>query len=340
MIQPIVVDTNNCLIAGAHRKAAIHRLYKKDLTQFLALFPSGIPCYKLPFSATEEPEKALQAEITENEIRRNYTREEINAVAERLKQQGYTQDRGRGNKRPLIPALQVAFGVSRSTILRALREEESNVSHDTFDSDEPHTFNPSDGEVLPASGNNSTPPPEGSELPAQNPPKKTRKKKTEATQTLAASDPETAKGGDTAEAIKPMDEPAGKGIALGQLPTKAIPSGHLRSFSRNQLTNIRNRWIPALQMLSSTEAELRKEHERLKNAYNHVEKGKTIWTSDFRDVVAVWDEHQVFQDLAQAIGCRNASFSEILNRMEFLGESVMIFAQGMRIFTGVKNDGK
>ena len=133
LIAPLAVDCRNRLLAGGHRRAALRALQEQNQPHYNDLFPGGVPCRKFSFDSEAEPEKALQVEISENEKRRNYTREEIRAVAERLKQQGYSQDRGRGNKQPLHPALQVAFGVSRNTIFRALREEESNVPHGTFD---------------------------------------------------------------------------------------------------------------------------------------------------------------------------------------------------------------
>ena len=103
-----------------------------DLPLFNDLFPGGVPCRKFAFDSTAEAEQALTIEISENEKRRNYTRAEILAVANRLKEQGYSQDRGRGNIKPLAPALELAFGVSRSTVQRALKQ--SNESRDTFES--------------------------------------------------------------------------------------------------------------------------------------------------------------------------------------------------------------
>lgn len=138
LIAPLAVDNQNRLLAGGHRRAALQRLMELDLPRFNDLFPGGVPCRKFDFDSTAEAEQALQVEVAENEKRRNYTRAEIRAVAERLKQQGYSLAKGRGNKQPLHPALQVAFGVSRNTVIRALKEEESNVPRGTFDS-EPKT---------------------------------------------------------------------------------------------------------------------------------------------------------------------------------------------------------
>lgn len=132
LIAPLAVDNQNRLLAGGHRRAALQRLMELDLPLFNDLFPGGVPCRKFNFDSTAEAEQALQIEISENEKRRNYTRAEILAVANRLKEQGYSQDRGRGNIKPLAPALELAFGVSRSTVQRALKQ--SNESRDTFES--------------------------------------------------------------------------------------------------------------------------------------------------------------------------------------------------------------
>lgn len=134
LICPLAVDCQNRLLAGGHRRAALKALREQDEPRFNDLFKAGVPCRKFDFDSTTDHEQALQVEVAENEKRRNYTRAEIRAVAERLKQQGYSLAKGRGNKQPLHPALQVAFGVSRNTVIRALKEDESNVPRGTFDS--------------------------------------------------------------------------------------------------------------------------------------------------------------------------------------------------------------
>ncbi len=133
LIAPLAVDSSNRLLAGGHRRAALTRLQEQDLLRFNDLFPNGIPCRRFDFDSQAEPEHALSVEISENEKRRNYTRAEIVAVAERLQVQGYSRAKGRGNRQPLIPALATAFGVNRRTIERAL-EAPSNTTAVVFDS--------------------------------------------------------------------------------------------------------------------------------------------------------------------------------------------------------------
>lgn len=132
LIQPLAIDDGNRLLAGGHRLAALQQLRDQNLPRFNDLFADGIPCRRFFIDSETDIEQALLIEVSENEKRRNYTRDEIVSVAERLQAQGYSNERGRGNTKPLAPALQLALGVSRSTVQRALRQ--SNESRDTFDS--------------------------------------------------------------------------------------------------------------------------------------------------------------------------------------------------------------
>jgi ParB family chromosome partitioning protein len=79
----------------------------------------------MPFDADKDPEQALQVEISENEKRRDYTPNEVRALAERLRAAGYVDSPGRpslGEKR-LRPALEVIIGKSLRSVRRYLTEE-------------------------------------------------------------------------------------------------------------------------------------------------------------------------------------------------------------------------
>jgi ParB family chromosome partitioning protein len=52
----------------------------------------------LPFNADEDPELALQIEVAENEQRRDYTSAEVRAIADRLRESGYVDVKGRPKK--------------------------------------------------------------------------------------------------------------------------------------------------------------------------------------------------------------------------------------------------
>jgi ParB family chromosome partitioning protein len=79
----------------------------------------------MPFEASEDPEQALQVEISENEKRRDYTPNEVRALAERLRAAGYVDTPGRPSKdeKRLRPALEVIVGKSLRSVRRYLTEE-------------------------------------------------------------------------------------------------------------------------------------------------------------------------------------------------------------------------
>ena len=127
LLEPLVLDTQNRLLAGAHRLAAIKLLSEQNSASFRRLFPTNlVPVRILPFDAEEEPDLALQVEIAENEHRRDYTPAEVRALADRLRSSGYVDQPGRpakGNK-ALRPALEVIVGKSLRTVQRYLNEEQ------------------------------------------------------------------------------------------------------------------------------------------------------------------------------------------------------------------------
>lgn len=126
LIEPLVTDNQGRLLAGGHRKAALLSLQNNDPTRFKQQFPDDlIPVRMMPFDSIENPERALEIEISENEKRRDYTASEVRALADRLRQAGYTDSAGRpkkGEKR-LRPALEVIIGKSLRSVRRYLTEE-------------------------------------------------------------------------------------------------------------------------------------------------------------------------------------------------------------------------
>ncbi len=80
------------------------------------------PVRQLDVDAAADPVRALAIEVTENEKRRDYTKGEIQSLAERLKQAGFKANRGRpkAGERALIPALEAIVGKSKATIWRCL----------------------------------------------------------------------------------------------------------------------------------------------------------------------------------------------------------------------------
>ena len=126
LIEPLAVDQEKVLLAGGHRLAAIALLLETEPDTFEQHFPnSAIPVRVMPFSAANEPDRALQVEVAENEYRRDYTPAEVKRIAERLVKAGYKDVKGRPKKgeKVLMPALSTVVGKNRRTIQRYLHGE-------------------------------------------------------------------------------------------------------------------------------------------------------------------------------------------------------------------------
>lgn len=127
LLEPLVLDRQNRLLAGAHRLAAIRLLRHQNAPAYRKLFLSNlIPVQVLPFDAQQEPDRALQVEIAENEHRRDYTPTEVRALANRLRSLGYVDQPGRPAKgtKALRPALEVIVEKSLRTVQRYLNEDQ------------------------------------------------------------------------------------------------------------------------------------------------------------------------------------------------------------------------
>lgn len=126
LIEPLVVDVRGRLLAGGHRKAAILQIKEQKTEVYSQRFPDEmIPVRVMPFDANDDPDLALQVEISENEKRRDYTPAEVRSLADRLRNSGYSDAPGRpakGEKR-LRPALEVIVGKSLRSVRRYLTEE-------------------------------------------------------------------------------------------------------------------------------------------------------------------------------------------------------------------------
>ena len=126
LIEPLVVDSRNTLLAGAHRLAAINTLKENHPEHYTGHFVDDlVPVRIMPFEADADPEKALQVELAENEKRVNYSCDQIEKLAIRLRELNYKETRGRPKKgeKALGPALAVAIGVSTRYVRKVLSEE-------------------------------------------------------------------------------------------------------------------------------------------------------------------------------------------------------------------------
>ncbi len=167
LLEPLVVDQKGRLICGGHRLAALRLLDERAPTArgatikemlealgktataevqmraadllppipgtephpMLAIAPNWphVPVRMLDFDAERQPNEALAAETAENTQRRDYSREEIRNLAERLKGAGFVQKRGRPREgeKPLLPALAAIVGRHERTILAALSDNDA-----------------------------------------------------------------------------------------------------------------------------------------------------------------------------------------------------------------------
>ena len=123
LINPISVDSKGRLLAGAHRRAAIRQLREMNPEAFEQQVPQGqVLVRRYDFDASEDADRALTIEASENEKRRDYTPAEVRTLADRLRAAGYRDARGkpkRGEK-ALRPALEVIIGKSGRTVQRYL----------------------------------------------------------------------------------------------------------------------------------------------------------------------------------------------------------------------------
>lgn len=156
LLEPLVVDRELRLLAGAHRWEAMQLLAIVDaeervqrwattaeiadltsltgedlsaINRVRALAPMvdpAVPVRIIDLDAEAEGNRALAIEVAENEKRRDYTKTEVEALAKRLKKAGYRDDRGKPKtgQRALGPALAVIIGKSARTVRRFLSGDE------------------------------------------------------------------------------------------------------------------------------------------------------------------------------------------------------------------------
>jgi len=127
LIESLALDCNGRLLAGGHRLAAIHRIREQDPDAFNKQFPGNMaPARIFDFDADKAADLALQIEIAENEKRRDYTPSEVRALADRLREAGYVDLKGRPREgqKALTPALSVIIGKSIRTVRSYLNESE------------------------------------------------------------------------------------------------------------------------------------------------------------------------------------------------------------------------
>ena len=161
LLEPLVVDRHLHLLAGAHRWEAMKLLAISDhevraiawetiagiadlksltdaellgaIDRVRALAPlaapAQVPVRIVEVDATSEADRALAIEVAENEKRRDYTKQEVTALAGRLQKAGYRIMRGKPKvgERALGPALAVIIGKSERTVRRLMGGPDSDI---------------------------------------------------------------------------------------------------------------------------------------------------------------------------------------------------------------------
>jgi len=136
LLEPLVVDLRNRLLAGGHRLSAIKILKEQNLKTYQLHFPSDeIQVRVMPFDAESNPDLALQVEVAENEHRRDYTPAEVRTLAERLQKQGYKRLKGRPGKgeKSLMQALAFVVNKSKRTVERYLQQDNNDTEKSATD---------------------------------------------------------------------------------------------------------------------------------------------------------------------------------------------------------------
>jgi hypothetical protein len=145
LIQPIYLDRDFCLIAGAHRLTAFKKLREEDPQRW-----SKIPVVVDPdLDATTQPEQALLKEIAENEKRSNLTPAQVQSAAQRLisADPSFTRRPGRLKKgeKALTPFLAHTFGVSTRyvrALLNTQHSDQEGQSSPTSSTSQPKQIDP------------------------------------------------------------------------------------------------------------------------------------------------------------------------------------------------------
>ena len=164
LLEPVVIDTAGHLLAGGHRLAALQLLAVTDPEERRAVFlercgwsskkadatpPSELasladhitmlgdaplatwyPKHVIPVQVVDVggrggSERALAIEAAENNVRRQYSKVEITALAERFKAAGYktTSGKPKAGEKTMLSALEAAVGRSKRQIQRILTGE-------------------------------------------------------------------------------------------------------------------------------------------------------------------------------------------------------------------------
>lgn len=158
LLEPLVVDNRDRLLAGGHRLAACLVLDAPEgergarLAQLCdgatpalmtrveeydgrAYNPHRTPVRVVDFDSTADDARALAIETAENAQRKQYSGAEVRALIERLTAAGYSHTKGRpaAGVKALRPALSAVLGLSMRQTTRKIREVLSDAEEERRD---------------------------------------------------------------------------------------------------------------------------------------------------------------------------------------------------------------
>lgn len=155
LLEPLVIDEKNRLLAGGHRLAAclllacppgerarmLEQLQVKgslssDEREALSelklgeLDPTAVPVRVMGFDSKTDADRALAIEAAENQIRKDYSPAEVRELYSQLLAKGYTDRRGRPRKgeKAIRPALAAVVGKSERHVRRLLEQAKNRTS--------------------------------------------------------------------------------------------------------------------------------------------------------------------------------------------------------------------
>lgn len=126
LLEPLVVDAKNVLIAGSHRLAAIKDLRDSDPAIYKKRFPGGkVPVNRLAFDADDFPIEAIAASVAENQKRQALDPAAIQRIKQHLQNNlaiHFGPGRPKNGQRPASAILSEAFKRSPRQIRAVLAD--------------------------------------------------------------------------------------------------------------------------------------------------------------------------------------------------------------------------
>lgn len=126
LLEPLVVDQDDVLIAGNHRYAAVVQLKEGFPDEFRRWFPrSQVPVNRLPYKASEHLEEAIAASVAENQKRQDLDPRSVKEYRDKLaKKFKLHVGRPKDGQTAMMAMLAQAFQRSPRYLRRVIQREE------------------------------------------------------------------------------------------------------------------------------------------------------------------------------------------------------------------------